>query len=93
VRAGSSCDSPLKIPFACQQYASASGHCNEPAAIEQPEVIGQILAHLERTAPQGLSPGASINDVVDDRLIDELSGTAALNGTPVEGRSRRRLTR
>jgi len=84
VRAGSSCDSPLKIPFACQQYASASGHCNEPAAIEQPEVIGQILAHLERTARRGLSPGASINDVVDDRLIDELSGTVVLNGTPVE---------
>jgi anaerobic selenocysteine-containing dehydrogenase len=28
--------------------------------------------------------GASINDVVDDRSIDVLTGTAVLNGTPVE---------
>jgi|OpeIllAssembly_1097287.scaffolds.fasta_scaffold03970_2 anaerobic selenocysteine-containing dehydrogenase len=28
--------------------------------------------------------GASINDVIDDRLIDALTGTAVLNGTPVE---------
>jgi anaerobic selenocysteine-containing dehydrogenase len=28
--------------------------------------------------------GVSINDVVDDRAIDELTGTAVLNGTPVE---------
>jgi len=30
------------------------------------------------------SPGVSINDVVDDQRIDELTGTAVLNGTPVE---------
>jgi anaerobic selenocysteine-containing dehydrogenase len=30
------------------------------------------------------TPGASINDVIDERRIDELSGTAVLNGTPVE---------
>jgi anaerobic selenocysteine-containing dehydrogenase len=28
--------------------------------------------------------GASINDLVDDQRIDELTGTAVLNGTPVE---------
>jgi anaerobic selenocysteine-containing dehydrogenase len=28
--------------------------------------------------------GVSINDVIDDRRIDELSGTAVLNGTPVD---------
>jgi anaerobic selenocysteine-containing dehydrogenase len=28
--------------------------------------------------------GASINDVIDDQLIDALTGTAVLNGTPVE---------
>ena len=28
--------------------------------------------------------GVSINDVVDDRLLDALTGTAVLNGTPVE---------
>ncbi|HQR24320.1 MAG TPA: molybdopterin dinucleotide binding domain-containing protein, partial [Steroidobacteraceae bacterium] len=29
------------------------------------------------------TPGVSINDIIDDRRIDELSGTAVLNGTPV----------
>jgi hypothetical protein len=28
--------------------------------------------------------GVSINDLVDDRLLDTLTGTAVLNGTPVE---------
>jgi hypothetical protein len=28
--------------------------------------------------------GVSINDVVDDQRIDALTGTAVLNGTPVE---------
>ena len=28
-------------------------------------------------------PGVSINDVTDDRLIDELSGNAAFSGVPV----------
>jgi anaerobic selenocysteine-containing dehydrogenase len=28
--------------------------------------------------------GASINDVIDDQFIDTLTGTAVLNGTPVE---------
>jgi anaerobic selenocysteine-containing dehydrogenase len=28
--------------------------------------------------------GVSINDVVDDRRLDALTGTAVLNGTPVE---------
>ncbi|MGE5200425.1 MAG: molybdopterin dinucleotide binding domain-containing protein, partial [Rhodospirillaceae bacterium] len=28
--------------------------------------------------------GASINDVIDDQLLDALTGTAVLNGTPVE---------
>jgi anaerobic selenocysteine-containing dehydrogenase len=28
--------------------------------------------------------GASINDVVDDQLVDALTGTAVLNGTRVE---------
>ena len=29
-------------------------------------------------------PGASANDVTDDRFVDALPGTAALNGVPVE---------
>jgi hypothetical protein len=28
--------------------------------------------------------GVSINDLIDDRRIDALTGTAVLNGTPVE---------
>ncbi len=31
-----------------------------------------------------LHAGASINDVIDDQRVDVLTGTAALNGTPVE---------
>jgi len=30
------------------------------------------------------APGVSINDVIDPARIDELSGTAALSGQPVE---------
>ena len=29
-------------------------------------------------------PGASVNDIVNPGLIDELSGTSALTGQPVE---------
>jgi hypothetical protein len=28
--------------------------------------------------------GASINDVIDEQRVDALTGTAVLNGTPVE---------
>jgi anaerobic selenocysteine-containing dehydrogenase len=31
-----------------------------------------------------LHPGASINDVIDDQRVDVLTGTAVLNGTPVD---------
>jgi anaerobic selenocysteine-containing dehydrogenase len=37
-----------------------------------------------RLSVAGRSPGVSINDVVDDQRIDALTGTAVLNGTPVE---------
>jgi anaerobic selenocysteine-containing dehydrogenase len=33
-------------------------------------------------------PGASVNDIVDPALIDELSGTSALTGQPVEVRAK-----
>ena len=29
-------------------------------------------------------PGVSVNDLTDERFIDELSGNAAVNGVPVE---------
>jgi hypothetical protein len=37
--------------------------------------IGQTVAAAH--------PGASANDVTDDRLVDLLTGNAALNGVPV----------
>ncbi len=37
-----------------------------------------------RLSVAGRHAGASINDVIDEQLIDELTGTAVLNGTPVE---------
>jgi anaerobic selenocysteine-containing dehydrogenase len=37
-----------------------------------------------RLSVAGRSPGVSINDVVDDQRLDVLTGTAVLNGTPVE---------
>jgi anaerobic selenocysteine-containing dehydrogenase len=37
-----------------------------------------------RLAVASRSPGVSINDVIDDQRIDALTGTAVLNGTPVE---------
>jgi len=37
-----------------------------------------------RLSVAGRHAGASINDVVDDQRIDALTGTAVLNGTPVE---------
>jgi len=37
-----------------------------------------------RLAVAGRHPGVSINDVVDDQRIDALTGTAVLNGTPVD---------
>jgi anaerobic selenocysteine-containing dehydrogenase len=33
-------------------------------------------------------PGASINDITDERFVDALTGTAALSGTPVTVSSR-----
>jgi len=37
-----------------------------------------------RLSVAGRHPGVSINDVVDDQRIDALTGTAVLNGTPVD---------
>jgi anaerobic selenocysteine-containing dehydrogenase len=37
-----------------------------------------------RLAVASRHAGASINDVIDDRRVDVLTGTAVLNGTPVE---------
>jgi hypothetical protein len=37
-------------------------------------------------------PGASANDLTDERQLDELSGNAALNGVPVQVAGRLRRT-
>ena len=37
-----------------------------------------------RLSVAGQHPGASLNDVTDEQEVDALSGTARLNGVPVE---------
>ena len=37
-----------------------------------------------RLAVAAAAPGASVNDITDERLVDPVSGTVALNGVPVE---------
>jgi hypothetical protein len=37
-----------------------------------------------RLAVAGQHAGVSINDLIDDQRIDTLTGTAVLNGTPVD---------
>jgi len=37
-----------------------------------------------RMAIASAQPGASANDLTDERFLDVLSGNAALNGVPVE---------
>ncbi len=32
------------------------------------------------------SPGVSINDIIDDQVVDNMSGNAVLNGIPVKVR-------
>jgi hypothetical protein len=54
-----------------------------PGVVSVPHGWGHARAGARlRVAAQ--VPGASVNDIIDPRLIDELSGTSALTGQPVE---------
>lgn len=54
-----------------------------PGVVSLPHGWGHGRAGI-RLAVASRYPGASINDVVDDRCVDALTGTAVLNGVPVE---------
>jgi anaerobic selenocysteine-containing dehydrogenase len=54
-----------------------------PGVVSLPHGWGHDRAGI-RLAVASRHAGASINDVIDDQHIDALTGTAVLNGTPVE---------
>jgi len=54
-----------------------------PGVVSLPHGWGHDRAGI-RLAVASRHAGASINDVIDDQRIDTLTGTAVLNGTPVE---------
>jgi anaerobic selenocysteine-containing dehydrogenase len=54
-----------------------------PGVVSLPHGWGHDRAGV-RLSVAGQFAGTSINDVIDEQAIDELTGTAVLNGTPVE---------
>ncbi len=57
-----------------------------PGTVSIPHGWGHGLPGV-RMAVAGAHAGVSVNDLTDETLIDPLSGTAALNGVPVEVRA------
>ena len=55
----------------------------EPGVVSLPHGWGHGRAGV-RLSVASAHAGVSINDLVDDQRIDALTGTAVLNGTPVE---------
>ena len=55
----------------------------EPGVVSLPHGWGHGRRGI-RLAVASAHPGVSINDLVDDQQVDALTGTAVLNGTPVE---------
>jgi anaerobic selenocysteine-containing dehydrogenase len=54
-----------------------------PGVVSLPHGFGHHRAGAKlRVAAE--QPGVSLNDLTDDRALDALTGTAVLNGTPVE---------
>ena len=43
-----------------------------------------VLRAAQQMTIASSQPGASANDLTDERQLDELSGNAALNGVPVQ---------
>jgi hypothetical protein len=54
-----------------------------PGVVCLPHGWGHDRAGI-RMAVASRHAGVSINDVIDDQRVDTLTGTAVLNGTPVE---------
>jgi anaerobic selenocysteine-containing dehydrogenase len=54
-----------------------------PGVVSLPHGWGHARAGVQ-LAIAGALPGASANDLTDERALDALSGNAALNGVPVE---------
>jgi anaerobic selenocysteine-containing dehydrogenase len=55
----------------------------QPGVVSLPHGWGHGRAGV-RLGVASAHAGVSINDLIDDRRIDVLTGTAVLNGTPVE---------
>jgi anaerobic selenocysteine-containing dehydrogenase len=55
----------------------------EPGVVSLPHGWGHARTGVKLAVAQAHA-GVSINDLVDDQRIDALTGTAVLNGTPVE---------
>ncbi len=55
-----------------------------PGVVSLPHGFGHGRAGVRlQVATQGTHAGVSINDLTDERVVDELSGNAVLNGVPV----------
>ncbi len=54
-----------------------------PGVVSLPHGWGHARPGVKMTIASG-QPGASANDLTDERQLDELSGNAALNGVPVQ---------
>ncbi len=63
--------------------AAELSHAMMPGVVSLPHGWGHDRDGI-RLAVASRHAGASINDVIDDQRIDALTGTAVLNGTPVE---------
>ncbi|MNP61510.1 Tetrathionate reductase subunit A precursor [compost metagenome] len=54
-----------------------------PGVVSLPHGFGHARAGVRMEIAQG-QPGASANDLTDERQLDAVSGNAALNGVPVQ---------
>ncbi len=55
-----------------------------PGVVSLPHGYGHDLDDVALEVARRQAPGVSVNDLTDETVVDELSGTAVLNGVPVE---------
>lgn len=68
------------------RYATIMRMVNRLAGTERPSVSELRWRNSQEWLGVSIAEahaGVSINDLTDERLLDELSGNAVLNGTPV----------